>query len=45
MCQSGQQLSEVNYFLAERLLSRGSVMTLEQVYVGTAAWEDWVKLQ
>ncbi len=45
MCQSGQQMSEVNYCLAEQLLSRGSVMTLEQVYVATAAWEDWVKLQ
>jgi len=45
MCQSGQQMSDVNHFLAEQPLSRVSVMTHEQVYVGTAAWEDWVKLQ
>ena len=45
MRQSGQQMSDVNYFLAEQLLSRVSVMTHEQVYVGIAAWEDWVKLQ
>ncbi len=45
MRQSGQQMSDVNYFLAEQLLSRVSVMTHEQVYVGIAAWENWVKLQ